>query len=313
MRLKKPNFWDRRRISIWAILLFPLSIIFLLSVWLSKVSSIFKTLNHSLPIICIGNIYVGGTGKTPLAVEIFKFLKSNGKKPSFIKKHYDFLIDEIRMLRKIGDTFHAKKRSIAIKLSELNGNDVAILDDGFQDFSIKPNFSILCFNSKQLIGNGLIIPSGPLRERLNAVSRADCIIINGDRTKETLAFEDKITKIIPEKKMHFFYSKYSIDNIENLRNKKITAFAGIGNPSNFFNLLKENKLDIKKTFSFPDHHEYSQSDFDQIIYDKSTEIFTTKKDYFRLNDKQREICDYIEIDLEIENRDKLENLITNVL
>ena len=313
MRLKKPNFWDRRRISIWAILLFPLSIIFLLSVWLSKVSSIFKTLNHSQPIICIGNIYVGGTGKTPLAVEIFKFLKSNGKKPSFIKKHYDFLIDEIRMLRKIGDTFHAKKRSIAIKLSELNGNDVAILDDGFQDFSIKPNFSILCFNSKQLIGNGLIIPSGPLRERLNAVSRADCIIINGDRTKETLAFEDKITKIIPEKKMHFFYSKYSIDNIEDLRNKKITAFAGIGNPSNFFNLLKENKLDIKKTFSFPDHHEYSQSDFDRIIYDKSTEIFTTKKDYFRLNDKQKEICNYVEINLEIENKDKLESLIRNAL
>ena len=156
----------------------------MLSVWLSKVSSIFKTLNHSLPIICIGNIYVGGTGKTPLAVEIFKFLKSNGKNPSFIKKHYDFLIDEIRMLRKIGDTFHAKKRSIAIKLSELNGNDVAILDDGFQDFSIKPNFSILCFNSKQLIGNGLIIPSGPLRERLNAVSRADCIIINGIEQKK---------------------------------------------------------------------------------------------------------------------------------
>ena len=85
MRLKKPNFWDRRRISIWAILLFPLSIIFLLSVWLSKVSSIFKTLNHSQPIICIGHIYVGGTGKTPLAVEIFKFLKSNGKKPHLLK------------------------------------------------------------------------------------------------------------------------------------------------------------------------------------------------------------------------------------
>ena len=98
-----------------------------------------------------------------------------------------------------------------------------------------------------------------------------------------------------------------------MKNKKITAFAGIGNPSNFFDLLIENKLDIKKTYSFPDHYNYTQSDFDKITSDKSTRFYTTKKDYFRLNDKQREICDYIEIDLEIENRDKLENLITNVL
>ena len=179
MKLKKPNFWDKQIISIWAILLFPVSIIYLILVWISKISSIFKTYNHSLPIICVGNIYVGGTGKTPLAVEIFKFLKSNGRKPSFIKKHYDFLIDEIKMLQEIGDTYHAKKRKIAIELSKFNGNDVAILDDGFQDFSIKPNFSILCFNSKQIIGNGFVIPSGPLREGLNAINRADCIVING--------------------------------------------------------------------------------------------------------------------------------------
>ncbi len=313
MKLKKPNFWDKQIISIWAILLFPVSIIYLILVWISKISSIFKTYNHSLPIICVGNIYVGGTGKTPLAVEIFKFLKSNGRKPSFIKKHYDFLIDEIKMLQEIGDTYHAKKRKIAIELSKFNGNDVAILDDGFQDFSIKPNFSILCFNSKQLIGNGLVMPSGPLRERLNAVFRADCVIINGDRTKKTLEFEKKITKNLSKKKIHFFYSKYVISNIESLRNKKITAFAGIGNPSNFFDLLIENKLDIKRTLSFPDHHEYTQLDFEQITSDKSTEIFTTKKDYFRLDDKQKKICSYIEINLKIENKDKLESLIKNAI
>ena len=78
-------------------------------------------------------------------------------------------------------------------------------------------------------------------------------------------------------------------------------------------MLIENKLDVKKTYSFPDHHNYSQSDFDQIRSDKSTEIFTTKKDYFRLKDEQKKFCSYIEINLEIENKDKLESLIKNAL
>ena len=90
---------------------------------------------------------MGGTGKTPLALEIFKFLKSIGKKPALIKKNYSYLSDEIEMLKKTGDTF-VGKRKIAIYNSITAGNDIVILDDGFQDFSIKPNFSIVCFNSK---------------------------------------------------------------------------------------------------------------------------------------------------------------------
>ncbi len=313
MILKKPKFWDYKKRSIWLILLFPLSIVYLLLLWISRIPSIFKSHNNIVPIICVGNIYIGGTGKTPLASEIFKLLKSNGKNPAFIKKYYDYLHDELKMLREIGNTFSGTNRLNAISSSILNGNDVAILDDGFQDFSIKPDFSILCFNSKQLIGNGFVIPCGPLRERLSSVLRADCIVINGNKTKETLEFEKKITKNLKEKKLHFFYSKYEIKNIEKLKNKEITAFAGIGNPSNFFDLLKENNLNIKKTFSFPDHHNYSQADFDQITGNKSTMIFTTKKDYLRLNDEQKEICDYVDIDLIIENKDELQTLIESYL
>ena len=192
MQIKKPLFWDRKKISFWSILLFPFSFMYIIVVWIVRIPSIFKSHDKTLPVICVGNIYLGGTGKTPLAAEIFRFLKSSGKNPSFIKKNYKYLIDEINMLQEVGDTFFAKDRITAIGLSKSNGNDVVILDDGFQDFSIKPNFSILCFNSKQLIGNGFLIPSGPLRERLSAISRADCIVINGNKTKETLEFEKKI-------------------------------------------------------------------------------------------------------------------------
>ena len=313
MQFKKPLFWDNKKISFWSILLFPLSILYFIIFRIIRIPSIFRNHDNPLTIICVGNIYLGGTGKTPLAIELFKFLKSTGKNPSFIKKHYYYLIDEIKMLRQVGDTFYAKDRITAINLSKLNGNDVAILDDGFQDFTIKPNFTILCFNSKQLIGNSFIIPSGPLRESLSGVLRADCIVINGDKTKETLEFEKKINTKLKKKKLNFFYSKYKIKDIEKIRNKKITAFAGIGNPQNFFDLLKENEIDIQKTFSFPDHYNYSHSDFDKITSDNSTKIVTTKKDYLRLNDKQKEICDYIEINLEIEKRDEFENLIESYL
>ena len=125
----------------------------------------------------------------------------------------------------------------------MEGYDVAVLDDGFQDFTVKKDFSILCFNSKQLIGNGLLIPSGPLRESFNSILRANCIVINGDKNLE---FENKIKKTF-KKEVKIFYSKYKIKNIENLQNKEIIAFAGIGNPSNFFDLLKENNLNLKKS------------------------------------------------------------------
>ncbi len=308
MNFKKPEFWDYSRLSIWAIILYPFSIIFLLVSLLIKLLKIQK--KFSIPIICVGNIYVGGTGKTPLAIEIFKIIKSSEKNPSFVKKGYDYLYDEIQILKKIGKTFTNKNRKEAISSLILSGYDVAILDDGFQDFSIKKDFSILCFNSHQLIGNGLIIPSGPLRENFSSIKKANCIFINGNKNLE---FENKIKKI--NKNIKIFYSKYKIKDPDKFKNKKVVAFAGIGNPSNFFKLLKENNINIKKTYSFPDHHNYSKKDYEYLIKLKEQDflIITTEKDYSRLNDKMKKSFDYVEVNLEIENRNEFINLIKSKL
>ena len=308
MNFKKPEFWDYSRLSIWAIILYPFSIVFLLVSLLIKLLKIQK--KFSIPIICVGNIYVGGTGKTPLAIEIFKIIKSSEKNPSFIKKGYDYLYDEIQILKKIGKTFTNKNRKEAISSLILSGYDVAILDDGFQDFSIKKDFSILCFNSNQLIGNGLIIPSGPLRENFSSIKKANCIFINGNKNLE---FENKIKKI--NKNIKIFYSKYKIKDPDKFKNKKVVAFAGIGNPSNFFKLLTENNINIKKTYSFPDHHNYSKKDFEYLIKLKEQDflIITTEKDYSRLNDKMKKSFDYVEVNLEIENRNEFINLIKSKL
>ena len=306
MKFLKPKFWDYKGLSIWSVILYPLSLIFSLIILINKIFKFQK--KFPIPIICIGNIYIGGTGKTPLASEIFKIIKSAGKNPAFVKKNYDYLKDEIEMLKKIGKTFSNKSRKESIASLISLKHDVAVLDDGFQDFSIKKDFSILCFNSKQLLGNGFVIPSGPLREGINSIKRADCVFINGNKDA---TFEKKIYKI--NKNIQIFYSKYQIKNIENLKNKEIVAFAGIGNPSNFFDLLKENNINVKKVYHFSDHHSYSKKDFDKIIkkdYDYNrTKIVTTEKDYCRMSEEQKKNCDCVEVDLEIENKNEFINLI----
>jgi len=161
-----------------------------------------------------------------------------------------------------------------------------------------------------MIGNGLIIPAGPLRESLRAIKRANCIIINGNKNLE---FENKIFEITKNKNCNLFYSKYKIKNVDKFRNKKITAFAGIGNPLNFFELLKENKLDIIKTFTFADHHNYSKKDFEIINKEKTNTLVTTEKDFYRMTDEQKKNCDYVEVELEIENKEEFKRLIKNYL
>ena len=305
MKLKKPKFWDSSRFSFWAILFFPISILFLLFSFINKYKI---SKEFPIPIICVGNIYVGGTGKTPLASEIFKITKSLGKNPAFVKKYYDYLKDEITMLKKVGTTFVSKSRKEAIESLIKNKNDIAILDDGFQDYTIKKNFSVVCFNQKQWIGNGLVIPSGPLRERITAVNRSDCIVINGERN---IKIEDQIYK--KNKNAKIFYSKYKPVDINRFKDKQIYAFSGIGNPSNFFDLLRENNLNLIGTNSFPDHYHFTKSDLEILIKkinsEKNQILLTTEKDYFRIHDNFKTHFQYLKIELEIENKDNFIELI----
>ena len=305
MKLKKPKFWDSSRFSFWAILFFPISILFLLFSFINKYKISKK---FPIPVICVGNIYVGGTGKTPLASEIFKITKSLGKNPAFVKKYYDYLKDEITMLKKVGTTFVSKSRKEAIESLIKNKNDIAILDDGFQDYTIKKNFSVVCFNQKQWIGNGLVIPSGPLRERITAVNRSDCIVINGERN---IKIEDQIYN--KNKNAKIFYSKYKPVDINRFKDKQIYAFSGIGNPSNFFDLLKENNLNLIGTNSFPDHYHFTKPDMEILIKkinsEKNQILLTTEKDYFRIHDNFKTHFQYLKIELEIENKDNFIELI----
>jgi len=305
--MKKPKFWDYNKISIEAIFLLPLAVTYQFVFWLIKTLKPKK--KFPIPIVCVGNIYIGGTGKTPLAKEIFKIAVSLNKNPAFVKKPYAYLSDEIKMLEKTGKIYKSNTRVKSISLLINNNYNIAILDDGFQDFSIKPDLSILCFNSNQLLGNGFTIPAGPLRENFSSIKRADCIMINGNKNFE---FENKIKEL--KKDIKIFYSNYKIKNLEKLKNKKVFAFAGIGNPQNFFTLLKENNINVEKTYSFPDHHNFSDSDYYKITKNNySMQILTTEKDYHRLNDEIKKIVNIVEVDLEIEKKNEFIDLVKSKL
>ena len=298
MKLLKPKFWDEDKISIIAIIFFPISLCIKSLVFLRNIFSLQK--KFPIPILCVGNIYLGGTGKTPICVELFNILKDLNKSPCFVRKNYDSQLDEISLLQSKGDICLGKNRIIALNKLIEKKFDVAILDDGFQDLSIAKSLSVICFNEKQWIGNGLTIPAGPLREDLSALKRANIVIING---KKNIKIEEKILK--NNQLIKIFYAEYQANDIIKYKNKKIISFAGIGNPDNFFDLLKINSLNIIEQVSFPDHYNYSNTELEKFMEKAKNEsaiLLTTEKDYFRINKKYKNFVNYLKIKVQIENK-----------
>ena len=306
MKFLKPKFWESRS-NILAILLSPISLLFYFLTALRK--SLISPKKFKIPIICVGNIYVGGTGKTPVSIMIANILKTNNKNPAIIKKYYKDHEDEHKLINNITNSLILNKNRVAaIEKAERENFDVGILDDGFQDHTIKKTLNIICFNNRQLIGNGLVFPAGPLRERLSSLERAQIVIINGEKNK---IFEEKILNI--SKNIKIFYSEYLPINIEQFKNKKLFAFAGIGNPNNFFELLSKYNLDVQKKISFPDHHEFKKKEVEQITKDavnNNLDLITTEKDFYRVKDYGFKDLRYLKVDLKIEEKNKF---ITEVL
>ena len=191
---------------------------------------------------------------------------------------------------------------MAIKKAQIDKYDCVILDDGFQDTSIIKSLNIICFNEEQLAGNEMTLPSGPLREPLSSLKDSQIIVINGNINK---VFEKKIRSI--SKDINIYYSQYLPINIDRFKNQSLLAFAGIGNPSNFFNLLEKNNLSVAKKISFPDHYNYSVKELNELVdisVKNNLKIITTEKDYFRIEQHKIPQIQYLSVELEIDNKDK---------
>ena len=310
MKLKKPKFWDYKKPHLYSYLLLPCSIILAL---ISKIKSKPKFTNSYIKTVCIGNIYVGGTGKTSLAINIKEVLEKKGIKVCFIKKFYPDQIDEQKLLSKNGKLFTSLKRVAALDEAISLGYKIAIFDDGLQDTSIKYDLEIVCFNNLNWIGNGFTLPSGPLREGINNLRFYNNVFLNGN--EEHLAdIKNKIKKINP--KININQAKYVPLNIDDFdKEHNYLVFSGIGNHKTFINMLKNNNLKIIDDLEYPDHYQYSKKDFDEIVnkakkYD--AKILTTEKDYLRLDSFDKSKVLFIRSTLEILDKKNLMKLLIDL-
>ena len=309
MKFKKPKFWDYKKPNIISYLLLPISVLVKIAKFIKNVT-IKKKKFQSIKTICIGNIYLGGTGKTSLSLKINKILKDKIKS-CFIKKYYSNQIDEQKILEKNGKLFKSKNRSESIKQAINEGFKVAIFDDGLQDPSINYDYNIVCFNINNWIGNGQTIPSGPLRENIKNLKKYKNVFLNGN--KENI---ENIKKYIHEidPNINIYQSEYIPLNIDEFDKKnKYLVFSGIGNHKTFVSMLKINDINVVKDIEFPDHYKYSTKEIDNIISISKKldcKIITTEKDYMRLNNNNE--INYIKSELEIINEETFLNNISKI-
>ena len=297
MKILKPKFWHGKN-TLLSFFFLPLSVLLQLLIFFKKILT--KRKKFSIPIICVGNIYLGGTGKTPLCIKLVEIFKKLSKQPIIIKQFYKAHEDEYNLIKsKKISLFKITSRAVAIKNAEIENFDCVILDDGFQDYSIYKDLNIICFNGEQLDGNGMTIPSGPLREPLSSIKNAQIVIING---KFNEVFEQKIKA--KSKNISIYYSDYLPSNLNQFVGQNLLAFAGIGNPNNFFDLLEKNNLNISKKITYPDHYDYSMEELDNIIkysISNKLKIITTEKDYFRIKRYNISEIKYLEVKLQIKD------------
>ena len=294
MILKKPNFWKKKNFI--SFLLYPLSTITLSINFLKKFS--FK--NHfKIKTICVGNLNVGGTGKTSLVIELNKLLNKKFK-TVFIKKNYSNQKDEFNLLKKRGKIISTKDRVSALKIAEKKF-DVAILDDGLQQKNIEYDLKIVCINSSEGLGNNFLLPAGPLRENVDELKNYNIVFFNGFKNNKKL--KKKIKKL--NKDLKIFDAIYEPINIKKYNLKKdFLFFCGIGNPHEFENTLKKLKFKLKEKFIFPDHYSISNktiNNLKKLANKKKLSIITTEKDFLRLTKKQQKNVDFLKVKLKIKN------------
>jgi len=306
--ISTPSFWNKKN-SFFTFFLIPFSWIYYLITLGNKFTGIFSS-SLKIKIICVGNLYIGGTGKTPLVKKIYEQINKE-KKSCILKKYRKGHIDEINLLKETSKIITPKIRLKGLLNAQDNGYSVAVLDDGMQDYAFKKDISILCVKSNKGFGNGKILPAGPLRENLSNIKKYNFAVINGDKNIE---IEQIIKKYNPS--IQIFYSHYQIRNISYFEGKKFLAFSGIADNQSFFNLLKNNNVNIVDMKSFSDHYNFTESDIEhlfKISNENKIDLITTEKNYINISEKYKKKIYCAKVDLIIENNDQFLNEINKIL
>ena len=304
--MHKPKFWDFKKPNFLAYLLLPLTLLIKANIFFSKLYP--KKKFKKIKTICIGNIYLGGTGKTPTTLKLYQLLKDMNYNVVNAKKYYFDQNDEYVLLKNKSEVISLKNRDEIIMHAIEKSYELVIFDDGLQEKKINYDLKFVCFDSKNWIGNGLLIPSGPLREEINSLRKYDGVFLKVTNASIDL---NKIKLIIKDinPKIEVFDTYVEIKNIKRLSvSNKYLIFSGIGNSRSFKEILENNNFNIIDEKIFADHYDYQNQDIQKILEiakHKNLKILTTEKDYTKIPDDLKSEINFVEIDLRIPKEDKL--------
>ena len=308
MQFIKPKFWDLKKPNLLSYLLLPFTIpVRINNIFLDLKS---KKKDQRIKTICVGNIYVGGTGKTPSTIKLYQLLNQQGYEVVTANKNYKKHLDEKIILEKKTETISSKDRKEIIDKAISMKKKILIFDDGLQDKKISYDIEFVCFDQKNWLGNGLLLPSGPLREKIKSLKKYSCVFLkkNGEDISNKIQL---IKNINPNIKI--FYTHFEPLNIDQFdKSEKYLIFSGIGNPNDFKSLLIKNKLNIVDEIIYPDHYMYNESDIIRIkkhANNLGAKIITTEKDYVKISHLDKEDINLLEVDLIIENEKELTDFI----
>jgi tetraacyldisaccharide 4''-kinase len=275
-----------------------------------------KPYRARVPVVCVGNISAGGTGKTPIAIAIADTIIAHGRNPFFLTRGYGGKLagpvvvskthtaedvgDEPLLLARRAPTVVARDRREGAILAIERGADVIVMDDGHQNFSLYKDLSLVVVDGEHGFGNGHILPAGPLREAAaQGLARADAVIISGDGNPPLPAFDKPVLRahVAPVRTTEW-------------QGTKVVAFAGIGRPEKLFRSLKELGADLVETIAFADHHPYTARELSDLrARAKGARLVTTEKDYVRIAPVDRDGIAFLPITATIESQDGLDRLL----
>jgi tetraacyldisaccharide 4'-kinase len=331
--IEAPRFWWLQRLSAPALLLAPFAGLY--GAVAGRRMRKPPRATAPIPVICIGNYVVGGAGKTPTALAVAKIARGMGLKPGFLTRGYGgkapppLMVDpalhgaaevgdEALLLAAAGPVVVSPDRPAGLPLLAESGVDLIIMDDGFQNPSLRKDLTLVVVDGAAGIGNGRVIPSGPLRAPLRTqIVRSDAVIVvgpgkPGDRMVRRIARAGRIVlrgTIAPAAR-------------RNWAERPFLAFAGIGRPEKFFNTLDRAGVPLADVKGFPDHHLYSEDDARKLLARADQEglgLITTSKDHARLarldgeRAKLRERVVVFDVAMRFENDDRIAALIAETV
>ena len=311
MKMNTPLYWKEKNLKSY--LLKPFGAVY---GFITGLRVRFQKPKHvNIPVVCIGNLTAGGSGKTPVALSVMRLMKKKYRNPMFVSRGYggklkDIMVnrqehtaeqvgDEPLLLSRLAPTIINPNRYKAAEKAFEEGADAIVMDDGFQNQTLVKDLSFLVFDGEAGIGNGFCLPAGPMREKFEeGIKRADAVIILGEDKSDIQAEIVGIPvfhgKVLPVSKPVF--------------SKNVIAFAGIGRPQKFYDSLLDFGADLIATRDFPDHHKYKEEELlDLIDFAKSThsDLYTTTKDYVKIPYHLRAEFKVLEVGIKWQEESKL--------